>query len=55
MGFDLFSLLKKEKTHNTINNNQKRIQFLEKLLIKSPEKLEKDIEKNNIKIADVRN
>lgn len=43
----------KEEVTNRINTNQKRSQFLDKLLIKSPEKLKKDIEKNKIKIADV--
>lgn len=34
-------------------SHQKRNQFLDKMLIKSPEKLKSDIEKNKIKIADV--
>jgi len=33
-------------------SHQKRNQFLDKMLIKSPEKLKSDIEKNKIKIAD---
>lgn len=43
----------KAEKKNILSNNQKRSTFYDKVLIKSPEKLKNDIQKNQAKIIDV--